>query len=219
MADLFHFKWPIDQHGYEPASAEKFPPGVERPVLKEPPIGGGWWIRRKGGPLRWYLPLEDRGLARRFANLPKEPQAMLKFVDKFGFLGVGQTGYEEDVIEEHSWYWRNHIEFMHRVVEAIDAGDKLSAIKTFNQHVEPHMTIWIEAASGKRSVLHVVPTNLLAAMWFEIAGELTEGTKYRKCEWCPTWFPYGPRTGHKKTRRFCSDRCRKASNRHQKDRG
>ena len=120
MDELFHFEWAVDQHGYEPVSAEELPAGVERPVLGEPPINGGWWIRRKGGPLRWYRPLESRrglarGLARRFAYLSKEPQAILKFANQFGFLGVGQTGFEEDVIEEHVWFWRQHMDFMRGV--------------------------------------------------------------------------------------------------------
>ena len=224
MDKLFHFEWAIDQDGYEPASAEELPAGVERPVLEEPPTGGGWWIRRKGGPLRWYRPLESRrglarGLARRFAYLSKEPQAILKFANQFGFLGVGQTGFEEDVIEEHVWFWRQHMDFMRGVVKAIDAGDKSSAVQTFNQHVEPHMTVWIETPPRSRPALHVGPMNLLAAMWFEIAGELTKGTQYKKCESCPTWFPYGSRTGHKKTKRFCSDRCRKKAKRHEENRG
>lgn len=224
MDQLFKFEWGVDEHGYEAASAEELPPGVERPVLEEPPINGGWWIRRKGGPLRWYRPLENRrglarGLARRFAYLPKESQEILKFANQFGFLGVGQTGYEEDVIEEHVWYWRQHADYMRGVVKAIDAGKKSLAVQTFNRHVEPHMTIWIEASPGHPSVLHVAPMNLLAAMWFEIAGELTKGTKYKKCERCPNWFPYGPRTGHKVTKRFCSDRCRKAAKRHEEKRG
>ena len=83
---LFQFEWAVDQHGYEPASAEELPPGDERPVLEEPPTGGGWWIRRRGGPLRRYRPLEScRGLARRFAYLSKEPQALCDFANQYGF--------------------------------------------------------------------------------------------------------------------------------------
>ncbi len=220
MDELFRFEWAIDQHGYEPASAEELPAGVERPVLEEPPIGGGWWIRRKGGPLRWYRPLESRrGLARRFASLPKDPAALLDFANEFGFLGVRQAGYERNVVEEYALYWHQHMDFMRSVVKAIDDGHESLAVQTFNRHVAPYMTIWIQPASEGRPPLHVVPVNLLAAMWFEIAGELTQGTQYKKCEWCPNWFPYGPGTGHKVTKRFCSDRCRKASKRHEENKG
>ena len=220
MDQLFHFKWAVDQHGYEAASAEELPPGVKRPVLEEPPIGGGWWIRRKGGPLREYWPLESaRGLARQFASLPREPQALLDFANQFGFLGVCQTGFERNVVEEYALYWHQHMDFMRGVIKAIDDSNESLGIQTFNQHVEPHMTIWIETSPRNRPVKHVAPMNLLAAMWFEIAGELTEGTKYHKCERCPTWFPYGSGTGHKKTKRFCSDRCRKAAKRHQESKG
>ena len=217
MPDLFSLEWRVDRDGYQATSAEELPAGVERPVLKEPPLGRGWYIRRKGGPLRDYRPLaEYPGLARRFAYLAKEPGAILKFANEFGFLGVGQTGYEADVIEEHVWFWHTHIEFMRGVVEAIDADDKISILSIFNQHVEPHMTIQIEVSPMKRPALQVVPMNLLAAMWLQVAGELTQGTQFKNCRSCSNRFPFGPGTPHKRTKQFCADRCRKAWNRHQK---
>ena len=220
MDKLFHFEWAVDDHGYEPVSAEQLPAGVERPVLEEPPIGGGWWIRRRGGPLKRYRPLESRrGLARRFAYLPKDPVALLDFANEFGFLGVGQTGYEDGVVEEYARYWHQHMDFMRGIIETIKSGDKSSATQIFNQHVEPHMTIWIETPAASRPVLHVAPMNLLASMWFEIAGELTKGTQYKKCEWCPNWFPYGSGTGYKRNKRFCSNSCQKAAKRHQENKG
>ena len=59
MDQLFYFEWGVDELGYEAASADQLPPGVERPVLEEPPVNGGWWIRRRRGPLRRYRPLES----------------------------------------------------------------------------------------------------------------------------------------------------------------
>ena len=108
------------------------------------------------------------------------------------------------------------MQYMRSVVEAINAGDKFAMVSIFNQHVEPHMAIRIEAVPLKLPTLHVVPMNLLGAMWLQVAGELTKGIQFRQCKWCPNWFPYGPGTVHKRNKEFCSDRCRKAWNRHQK---
>ncbi len=211
MDDIFHFEWQVDQSGYEIVSAEDLPPGVEAPVLESPPIGGGWNIRRKGGPLKAYRPLEDtRGLARQFASLPREPQALRDFADEFGFLGVGPSEHEE-----HELWWRTHIQGVHHVVQQIEAGNKQAMASAFTEYVEPSMTVRIEAPLGKRPSLKVAPLNLISAMWLQIAQEITEETKFRKCLQCPKWFPHGSGTGHKATKRFCSDRCRKAWNRQQ----
>ncbi len=213
-ASLFHFEWYVDQKGYEPVSAQDLPPGTPSPVLLPPPKHG-WYLRRKGGSLRAYRPLEDyRGLFRHFAYLPEEPQAILEFANKFGILGVGLSGPPDDENwEEHVHWWHTHIRGVRHIVEGIDSGKASSMASIFNQYVEPKMTIRIEAVRPQRASLHVVPTTLLAAIWLQVAGELTEGTSYKKCRHCPNWFPVGPGTGHKRTKMFCSTRCRVAWNR------
>ncbi len=223
MSELFHFEWYVDQDGYEAVSAEDLPEGVRRPVLQAPtlPAGQGFYLKRKGGPLRTYRPLEEHpALFRQFAYLSRTPQAFLEFANEFGFLGVDCSEHPESATWlEHSPYWHTHVQGFLYIVEGIDRDEKHSIASIFNQYVAPDMTVRIEAATAKRSALQVVPLNLIAAMWLQIAGELTDGTTFRKCDWCPTWFPYGPGTGHRETRRFCSPRCRKASNRYEKGEG
>lgn len=218
--DLFHFAWYVDQDGYEAVSAEELPEGVRRPVLQAAtlPAGQGFWLKRKGGLLRAYRPLDEQsGLARRFAYLPKTPSAFVDFANEFGFLGAGCAEHPDDLEwEEHSWWWHNHVQGFRSVVECIDAGDKYSIASVFNQYVEPKMAVRIDTVRAKQPVLKVVPLNLIEGMWLQVAGELTAGTKYRKCEWCPRWFSYGAGTGRRETRRFCSNRCRKAWNWHEK---
>ncbi len=220
MADLRHFAWSIDQDGYQPISAEVLPLGVESPILKDPPVGGGWCIRRKGGPLKEYWPLEaEPGLARRFAYLSREPQEILDFANEFGFLGFGRLEHPDELAwEEPVSWWRTHIQGVRHVVEGIDAGAKYEMASIFNDYVgrdKLSMIFQIETGEGKLPSLKMAPTNLLSAMWFQIAEELTGSINIRQCERCPRWFRYGSGTQHRKTKRFCSDRCRKASNRQQ----
>ena len=215
--------WSVDQDGYEAVSAEDLPEGVQRPVLQAAslPAGQGFYLKRKGGQLREYRPLDEQsGLARRFAYLPKTPSAILDFANEFGFLGLECSKHPDDVEwAEHSPWWHTHVQGLRHFVERIDTDDKYSIASVFNEYVEPEMTVRIEAARAKRPALKVAPLNLIAGMWLQVAGELTTGTKYRKCEWCPRWFSYGAGTGRRETRRFCSDGCRKAWNRHKKGEG
>ncbi len=235
MDDIFHFEWQVDQSGYEIVSAaEDLPPPdpevaedgglaeVERPVLDDPPIGGGWYIRRKGGPLRAYRPLESaHGLARQFASLPlEEPKKIREFANEYGFLAAEFSGHSVPLTYlEHGQLWYAHIKGVSHVVQEIEAGHKQAMAAAFTEYVVPQMTVRIEAPLEGRPSLKVAPLNLISAMWLQIAGEITDETKFRRCLWCPQWFPHGPGTGHKATKRFCSDRCRKAWNRQQGSEG
>lgn len=222
--DLRYFEWFVDERGYEPVSAATNQPVREREVLKEPAIGGGWTLRRRGGSLRKYYPLVDEpGLARRFAYLSREPQEILGFVREFGFLGVGRLEHpdELDWDEEVQW-WHTHIQGMRHIVEGIDGGARLKIASIFNDYVgrdKPSMTVRIEIREGKLPSQKVVPTNLLSALWLQVADEITKDVNFRQCEQCPRWFGYGPGTQHRETKRFCSNRCRQAWHRKQKSNG
>jgi hypothetical protein len=198
----------------------------EREVLREPAVGGGWALRRKGGSLRKYNPLEDEpGLARRFANLSREPQEILGFVREFGFLGVGRLEHpdELDWDEEVQW-WHVHTQGMYQIFEGIDGGDELKrkTIFNFNDFVgrdKPSMVVRIETKEGKLPWQEIVPTNLLSAMWLQVADEITKDVKYRQCAQCPRWFGYGSGTQHRETKKYCSTRCRVAWHRDPKNKG
>lgn len=224
MPDLRYFAWYVDESGYEPVSAAEDQPVSERAVLKEPAIGGGWCLRPKGGPLRKYYPLEvEPGLARRFAYLSRKPQEILGFANEFGFLGVGRSDHPDELArEEHVLLWHAHIQGVHHVVEGIDTSGRLEMALVFNDYVgrdKPSMIVRIETGEGKLPSQIVVPTNLLSAIWLQIADELTGTDNFRQCRQCPRWFAYGPGTRHRETKRFCSARCRMAWHRHKKSEG
>ncbi len=112
-------------------------------------------------------------------------------------------------------WWHENVFGFKLVVRDIDSGHKRAMASAFTKYVAPRMTVRIEVPLKGRPSLKVVPLDLISAMWLQIAGEITNETKFRKCLWCPKWFPHGPGTGHKATKRFCSDRCRKGWNRQQ----
>ncbi len=221
MDDLFHFEWQVDQGGYEIVPAGDDPPAIERPAFEDPHIVGGWYIRRKGGPLRAYRPLESApGLARLFASLPRGPQALLDFANEFGLLGVGRREHSgEPAWEERGDRWHESVFGFGLVVRDIDSGNKRAMASAFTKYVAPRMTVRIEVPPTGRLSLEVAPIDLMSAMWLQIAREITNETKFRKCLRCPKWFPYGPGTGHKATKHFCGDTCRQAWNRQKKREG
>src|SRR4051812_4446339 len=108
MNDLFAFDWGVDQDGYELANKAPSPleglvppysPEFERELER-----GGWKqeIRRRGGPLRYYRPMERPGLWRRLGEAANTRDGIMAFVGEFGLLGdlLHGTNIEKETLGE-----------------------------------------------------------------------------------------------------------------------
>ena len=62
-------------------------------------------------------------------------------------------------------------------------------------------------ASTNSQRLVVLPSNLLGAMWFQLAQGLEGAVEFRACKQCKNWFRVSPDTS-RSDRVFCSDPCR-----------
>ena len=212
--DLFLFDWKVDQEGYDLEFFQPPPlaPGIPVTVLSEVATEPYWIIKPRGGPLHYYRPLKDHpGLARRFADLAQTPgdnAALVDLANTFGLLTVAKTGRVSE--------WWGIIHSLHVFFSMKDADDIEGACAAFNRHVRSRFSATIRYERAKRPELELSPFNLAGALWFQAAGELTHGTTFKRCRVCPTWFPVGRGTKHRKTRKFCSDRCRKTWHRKQK---
>jgi hypothetical protein len=205
------FEWQVDQHGYEVGHAG--PSGS--------PLTQG--VEGKGGPSRAYrLDLEDShaGLFREFAALKPTQEQILRFANEYGCL-VNKDGAVERFTEWYYW-----IDVMNNLVAALDSGRHEDFWEGFNEESSNEVSWWpntlafvtrIEADPvPAKSRFKLVPTSLLAAMWLQLANAGTKSTAFKQCEFCPHWFPVGPGTGRKPSKKFCSNRCRVAWNRAQK---
>ena len=200
---LFRFVWQVDRHGYRLVDRQQ--PGGERIRV----------IEAKGGPVHPYrFGKEHEGLHRRFASLDQEPEAVLEFADEFGLLWQPHADFE--LYEKH---WLVGIGVMKAIVAALDERDNDAVWDLFNSdRYQPRFTAYIEPNKlvPRHSKFKLQPVNLMGAMWLQVAEESTKGINFNQCEFCPNWFPVGPGTGRKPSKRFCSDRCRVAWHRQQK---
>jgi hypothetical protein len=200
-SDLFQFEWGVDQHGYEllPPDADDGSPGATL-------LSGkfrGWFIRRKGGPLRFYRPLtEHRGLFREFANVGLSPEDMLSFVQRYGLLYEGDSQSVDELKRLRLLFWT--------VAKMIDEhpNEKRLAAPAYNNAFKPRMTIRLDYTHKKRVGFRIVPLTLFGAMAQQLGTEISDDQRFKKCKFCPTWFPIGKGTGHRETKEFCSDKCR-----------
>jgi|GEM_PF-4701174 len=80
-----------------------------------------------------------------------------------------------------------------------------------NFRTQQHVGISLESlVDHSRSVpldLHVVPKNLLGAMWMQFAQAIQGDVRYQRCPQCKTWFKV-PNKANRPSTTFCSPRCR-----------
>ncbi len=216
-SDLFQFEWFVDQDGYELIPPPERP---DKPKKNATYLTGqldGWALKRRGGTLRGYRPLQEfPGLFRQFRELDLSPQAAQNFANEFGLLGHPFLDRDmltpENEVATGSSGWENRIITMKMICDDLDYGLRDTAINHFNSYVLSFCNVIIRNERAKRPSLDVVPTNLMSCLWLQLAGEITDGTRFKKCRVCPSWFPVGPGTGHRETKEFCSSKCRKKQN-------
>ena len=223
--DLFTFEWPVDKAGYDLELVKpRRSPGRSPTQLTAGHTEPYYVIRRQGGPLSYYRPLEDHpGLARRLADLattaPSDDTALRDFANECGLLGLWSFGVDpEEQRQEEVADWRSRARSLRHVFWLKDAGKLQAACELFNEHIHPRFTARIHyqpAAADRR--LQIAPLTLIGALWLQVAGELTHGTRFKKCRQCPTWFPVGRGAKYRSSREFCSNRCRMAWHRHHKE--
>lgn len=229
MRDLLWFEWEKDLAGYSIAIKredyewlkmagrgvrEVFEDGIRsgKVDFDEEPI-----LVPVGGEVLRYRPFElGSAIFREFAATPETQDGIMAFAAKYGRLG------SSFFTSESVHYWCSKIHDLAAAVdtwdECIEKGDLTPFARVFNTYDLGQVTIKFGATRfGERPRLRLEPASLLDAMWIQF-GQMADGEAQLKlCDWCPTWFAIGTGTGRRSTARFCSDTCRKASNRHEKE--
>jgi hypothetical protein len=208
--DLFRFEWPVDQDGYEiwrnPHSED-----LARELRRSETV----FIRPRGGPLRYYRPLEIEGLWLRFAETCKTIEGALAFANEFGCILALQSEFPEDIDEID--FYLSAANTLRQISKFLSTGDKQSAAELFNASspIVIEKVHYNERAARFDPI--IVPTSLLSAMDHQALQAITGDQHFRRCrnEACSNWFRVGARA-HTARRAFCSDRCRVASARRQK---
>ena len=218
----FHFEWWVDQHGYELSWTDLMPDS-------DPlgPLEAQLQIRRKGGPLRAYRPFEENpGLFIEFGHLPLEPSMCWEFARQYGFLGTSLRLVKDPqrIETENVSDWFRAIasvgRLVGRIMEALERSEPVGSLaQYFNENFAQRVRYTLDCKPGSTPVPSVVPETLYGAMVLQLSTQITGGKRYKRCKACPTYYPYGPGTGAKSTKTFCSTRCRVAWNRKNKRNG
>jgi hypothetical protein len=147
----------------------------------------------KGGKTETTRPLDENPtLFKTFSEI-KTPEDVFDFVSRFGPL-TNVPGVVPEIIHE-----------------AERMSGLMKPIRTYFPLVNP--TVYLSIDKVKRdSSLKVVPSNLLDALFLQLAESVSSGAELRQCEFkrCKAWFEVGPGTGRRLDAKFCSDEHRTA---------
>jgi hypothetical protein len=194
----FRFAWQVDQDGYSIESVES--DGLGRPYEV---------IRPKGGPYRFYRPLDDDGLWLRFGEHCRSREDVLSFATEFGPL-IQPPQRIDEILETAT--------LIRQIADRLVKGDRGAAALLFDQHGIPSFKAAIIRDDTRVTFEFVlIPLTLRDALLLQAGEAINRQRRFRRCrnERCSNWFRLGP--GAKTERRqFCSDRCRVASARRSK---
>jgi len=220
--DPFVFVWGVDQDGYE---------------IRRAGLGGSMLWRKvvdydevapRGGPPRYYRPLDEDSLWLRFAEICRTNDGILQFANKYGVLDglIGATGaltLSPTPVDS----FLNLAERLGGIAEQLGSSEREAAADLLNNSDDflfsgtPLMRVALLPKKLGGFEYKFVPQTLRDALLHQAAEAISGNRRFQRCrnEECSSWFRLGPREGGKTytaRREFCSDRCRVATARRQK---
>ena len=211
MPLLIDFEWSKDAKGYRLVDPEpaRPPPIVHpdfqfeiRPTFLEM-IGKPQRVVPNGGNSVTYRPLNKFGeLYKAFANI-KTAEDVLSFIANYGPLTEAglqpDSGEEVPRVLEHAEAFRSWLNASQGRRKKLAASIGIEGTKIANLEAS--------LATDASGTLHlrILPRNLLAALWLQLAQTLAGGIKIRACLHCGGWFECGPDTDRRLDAKFCSD--------------
>jgi hypothetical protein len=204
------FTWHRDANGYRLIPEKPLPaprPGQSRMdqilAMKANDISAR--VVAKGGPLKSYRPLDKfPELFKMFVKIPRTPEGVLEFINKFGPLTLSVHGDSVPAV----------LDVADRMQEGLSPrlGGRADIPLT-----KLHAWLANDRATGGIT-LKIGPATLRDALWLQLAQNLSSGVKVRQCRHCNEWFRAGPGTSRRADAQFCSDEHRKRYNSLQRSR-
>jgi hypothetical protein len=167
----------------------------------------------------------DRPIFPEFAAIDAtDPYAFVDFCDRFGMPWPEHFG-ADPVEHELTGAQFKAMEPAQSVVELRRALTWAKAGTAFKHVVDLQMTIargaraklklalWLEGENDPGVEPYLAPSNLLGFIWCEFLASIGTMREMRRCEVCGTMFAVGQGSGHRRSRVYCSTRCRVAASR------
>ena len=174
-------------------------------------------------PVNYGLAQEGRPIFPEFAAIDAtNPHAFVDFCDRFGMpwpehfrsgepaeqvlIGMQFKGLEpaQSVLQ--------HL----RAMTLAKAGTKFSVVDlqmriAQSASAKLKSALWVEGDDDDGVEPYLEPSNLLGFIWCEFLASIATMRETRRCEVCGTMFAVGQGSGNRRSRVYCSTRCRVAA--------
>ena len=134
-----------------------------------------------------------------------------------GFLGRWGLPVIKDETKQATMMLADFYDLVRNVRDAVAHASRRDE-KSFKAQFDKHAILAARpryethAALGEPQVF-VESRDPAAMAWLQLAQREVSNAEYRRCGWCGTYFVVSGVEGHRRSRQYCSDRCRVAANR------
>lgn len=102
-------------------------------------------------------------------------------------------------------------------IAAASAGDLEVVSDLFDKHARIDASLkYDHTPLANEASLYLECANLVSLAWCQLTQHSNSHAEHRACGWCGTLFTVAGPEGHRRSRQYCSDRCRVAANRAKK---
>ena len=174
---------------------------------------GNRYLVPTGRKLERYRPLEMYpALFMELADTDPTPEGATGFINKYGPPMVDHVF--KTMPPADLWLVLEAAKAVKSIVRSWERYRETRNTQTFLRRLrsEPSLrhasfTIHLKQASEDDKLSMVlVPNDLLAAIWLQLAQAITKNYGFRQCDECLTWFEVAPGKGRPE-KRFCSNAC------------
>jgi len=208
-------RWQICRHGHE---VVEVPRKGKSPSLV---------LRERTGerePVNYGLAEEDRPIFPEFAAIDAtDPHAFIDFCDRYGMPWPEHFSTGEPAEEVLIGMQFKGLEPAAAVFQLRRAMTLAKAATKFNMtdlqiaavaaRAKLKTALWLDGDDDEGVEPYLEPSNLLGFIWCEFLSSIGTMREARRCTVCGAAFEVGQGSGHRRSRIYCSTRCRVAASR------
>lgn len=224
---------PVRVDGYEVAELRlgECVVDVVRPVgTRRWTVSARDWVEALSNPPQVKMVTLPRNIHRAFAAVPRTPDGVVAFANKYGLLGLNDihrsvlqdAGYSPNDDAELLFNWFGLMDVVKGLLKAHDAGKrwkKLSPSRVVNDYLEKHPARPVLRRNKDGGLdLDIEPPSLMSAIWLDVAKEMADMTVRKLCPGCGKrfWLTSGQRRDTVYCSKACATRRRVAAHRARK---
>ena len=145
-------------------------------------------------------------------NKPTPDEDLIEFASRYGLLFSGYHPQLPAIVNRNTVKeWQDQIRNMRNAVQLWKTGHNSDAL----HHIYNGPVKLVAELNFKTDNLELQCESLLSALYLQLYFAIKGSKTFNECAWCGSWFEILP-PATRNTRKFCSNACKQAEDRHRK---